>query len=317
MAPFLLIRDPIVRQSISVEECIQAVEQGFLLQASGKVGDAYGHLSYQEGASSLHLYAASVPEFGVGAKVLGAYRENPGNGRPYIRACVVLLDPVTGEMEAFLDGAYLTALRTGAATALGAHYLARQDSRVLGIMGTGLHARTHLLCHLSVHEFQRVVIWGRNPQHIAEYLKEMQSMIDLPIFSLPSPDDVCAQADVIACTTSARSPLFQAKAVRPGTHIGVAAPVNSWQTEIPLDLLDNSLLFVDSIAKFHQNWAPGAAPIVEAELGQVIAGLAVGRSTDKDITIFKPEGMGFEDIVSARIVVDRVRQEQSTEIVVW
>ena len=98
-----------------------------------------------------------------------------------------------------MDGSYLTGLRTGAATAIGAQELCRKDSQVLGILGTGLQARTHLLCHLVVHPFQRVVIWGRNRARVEEYLAEMRPQVKVPLQVLPSADAVCAEADVVAC----------------------------------------------------------------------------------------------------------------------
>ncbi len=313
----LLVPDALVRRSITVEECNEAVESGFRLAARGDVGDAYGGLSYNGDTSSIKLYASHVPPAGVGAKILGLYADNPAKGKPYIRAVVTLLDPDTGELEALVDATYLTALRTGAATALAARELGRRDSRVLGILGTGLHARTHLLCHLAAHAFRRVVIWGRHPRRVEEYLTEMRSTVHVPVDSMPAADAVCAEADVIACTTSARTPLFRAEAVRAGTHIGVAAPMGSHYSEIPLELLGSSRLFVDTRKKFREHWEPGDYPAVQAELGEVLVGSAEGRIKAEDVTIFKPEGMAFEDVVSARIVVDRVRREGSGQAVNW
>ena len=314
--PLLLVSDALVRRSISVEECNEAVESGFRLVARGDVGDAYGGLSYN-GETSIKLYAAHVPRVGVGAKILGLYADNPAKGKPYIRAVVTLLDPDTGELEAVVDATYLTALRTGAATAIAARELGRRNGEVLGILGTGLHARTHLLCHLAAHAFQRVLVWGRNAGRVREYLTEMRSKVDVPLDSMHDADTVCAEADVIACTTSSEAPLFRAEAVRAGTHIGVAAPMGSHYSEIPLELLGRSHLFVDTRKKFREHWEPGDHPAVEAELGEVLVGSAKGRITAEDVTIFKPEGMAFEDVVSARIVVDRVSREGSGQTVDW
>ena len=293
------------------------MESGFRLVARGDVDDAFAGLSYNEGTGFIKLYASHVPNAGAGAKILGVYPDNPGKGKPYIPAVITLVEPATGELEAVVDGTYLTALRTGAATALAARELGRQDSEVLGILGTGLHARTHLLCHLAVHSFQRVVIWGRDQGRVEEYLTEMRSKVEIALDSVPSADVVFAEADVIACTTSARTPLFRADSVDAGTHIGVAAPMGSHYTEIPLELLERSRLFVDTRKKFREHWEPGAHPKVEAELGEVLVGSAKGRVTAEDVTIFKPEGMAFQDVVSARIVVDRVHSEGNGQTVDW
>jgi ornithine cyclodeaminase/alanine dehydrogenase-like protein (mu-crystallin family) len=238
-------------------------------------------------------------------------------GHPYIQAVVVMLDPTTGRPLAILDGRYLTALRTAAAIALAARHLCRPDSRVLGILGTGLQARTHLLCHLVVHPFERVVLWGRNAERVQAYLQEMEPQVKRPITPLNSTEAVCAEADVISCATRARNPLFAARAVRPGTHIGVAGPLRSEGTEIPLDLVRRGFLFVDSRKKFSQLWEAGTVPSVTAELGEVIMGKAVGRRSMDAVTIFKPVGMAFEDIVSARVVMERAEREGLGQVVAW
>lgn len=315
--PLLLVSDDLVRRSITAEECVEAVEDGFRLLAGGAVANTYAQLSYQEGVASIHLYAASVPGYGVGAKILGAYQRNPDLGEPYIHATVVLLDPDTGKPEAVLDGRYLTALRTAAAAALSTKYLVRQDSQVLGILGTGLQARTHLLCHLVIHPFKRVVLWGRTPEHVRAYLREMAPRVAVPIDSLPSAEAVCGEADVISCTTRARRPLFSVQAVRPGSHITVAGPMGSRGAEVPLDLLPRGHLFVDSREEFRKLWQQMDLPAVEAELGEVILGQVTRRPTTDAITIFKPVGMAFEDVVTARIIVNRVRHSRAGQIVTW
>ena len=315
--PFLVVPEEVVKRSITAEECTQAMEEGFRLLADGEISDSFAELRTAEDGTSINLYASHVPQSGAGVKILSVCPKNPARQEPYIRAVVTLLDPDTGELEALVDGSYLTGLRTGAATAIGAQELCRKDSQVLGILGTGLQARTHLLCHLVVHPFQRVVIWGRNRALVEEYLAEMRPQVKVPLQVLPSADAVCAEADVVACATSASSPLFTVEAVRPGTHFGVVAPMGSHYSEIPLALLGGSRLFVDTRKKFLGHWEPGAQPTVQAELAEVVAGSARGRIKAEDITIFKPEGMAFEDVVSARIVVDRVRREKSCQTIAW
>jgi ornithine cyclodeaminase/alanine dehydrogenase-like protein (mu-crystallin family) len=313
----LLVNDELVERSISASECLAAVEHGFRLEANGQISSTYAGTTYQEGAASFHLYAAYVPGYGLGAKVLGAYEDNPELGEPYIHATVILLDPRTGRPQAFLDGRYLTALRTAAAVALGARCLSRPDSRVLGILGTGLQARTHLLCHLAIHPFERVLIWGRTPEHVAAYLSEMRPKVTVPIESLASPEAVCGEADVLTCTTRARNPLFPASAVRSGTHIGVAGPLRSGGTEIPLDLVHRSDLYVDDRGKFQKLWDPGTAPPIEEELGEVIVGRTEGRTSASTTTVFKPVGMAFEDVVAGYKVVNRLRGQEQGQEVLW
>lgn len=313
----LLISDDLVQKSITATECVDAVEEGFRLQASGSVVSTYANMAYQAGAAGFHLYSAYVPGYGLGTKILGAYEENPDKGEPYIHATVVLVDPETGRPEVFLDGRYLTALRTAAAVALAARYLSRRDSATLGILGTGLQARTHLLCHLVVRPFERVIVWGRTPEHVETYVSEMASRTSVPISALPTPEAVCAEADVIACTTRARQPLFSSDVVQAGTHIGVAGPLRREGAEIPLDLLRRGHLFVDDIDKFIHLWEPGSAPPVEAELGEIILTGRGERVSNGAVTIFKPVGMAFEDVVSARIVANHVRHHVGGQEIAW
>ena len=313
----LLVSDEVVKRSITPAECVAAVEEGFRLYAAGKVPNVDTRFAHPEAPASISLYGAYVPGWGMGAKVLGAYESNPERGEPYIHGAVIVLDPSTGRLQALLDGRYLTALRTAAAVAVAARHLCRPESRVLGILGSGLQARTHLLCHLVVHPFQRVLIWGRTPERVQEYVEEMKAQVSVPLEVCDSAEAVCAQADVLSCTTRSRAPLFPARAVRPGTHIGLAGPLRSEGTEIPLDILPGSRFFVDSRKKFEHLWQPGTAPRVDGELGPVVTGQTAGRLSAEDITVFKPVGMAFEDVVSARIVLDRVRNDRAGGKIVW
>jgi ornithine cyclodeaminase/alanine dehydrogenase-like protein (mu-crystallin family) len=225
-----------------------------------------------------------------------------------------LLDPGTGELQAVLDGAYLTCLRTAAATALGAKYLARRDSRVLGILGTGAQARTHLLCHLRVHGYDKILVWGRTPAHVDAYVAEMTPQSQVPLEVASSADDLVAQSDVVTCTTSSRQPLFRADSVRPGTHIGVCAPMNLARSEVPLQLLLLSTLVLDSSKKFSKQWGSESLPLIHGELGDVIIGRIRGRQLESEITVFKPEGMAFEDVVSARVVLRNVSNNGAVHV---
>ena len=314
---FLLISDELVRASITAQECITAVEEGFRLYATGQLEELTARTLARRADGSVNLYAADVPGFGLGAKVLTAYENNPKVGVPYIYASVLFLAEETGHPLALIDGRYLTALRTAAATAIGARWLCRPDSKVLGILGSGLQARTHLLCHMAIHPFERIVIWARNIEHADAYIREMQSKVMVPIELFPTAEAVVDEADVIACTTRSRTPLFAPGHVRPGTHIGVAGPLRHDGSEIPLSLLQNVRLFVDNREKFDSLWLPGNQPAVQAELGEIIVGELTGREDDTDITIFKPVGMAFEDVVSARIVIDRVRENGTGITVPW
>jgi ornithine cyclodeaminase/alanine dehydrogenase-like protein (mu-crystallin family) len=99
--------------------------------------------------------------------------------------------------------------------------------------------------------------------------------------------------------------------------VGVAGPLRQEGSEIPLSLLESSLLYVDSWTKFEGLWDYGYAPRIEGELGDVMLGRTPGRRSSDDITIFKPVGMAFEDVVSARVVLERVKREGSGISVEW
>jgi len=318
--PILVVPERVVRRSITPAECVEAVRAGFTQLAAMSTPAVDARFTYAGNSAAVNLYGAFVPGKGLGAKVLGAFETNPDRGEPYIHAVVTLHDPETGALEAVLDGGYLTALRTAAAVAVAARALGRPGSSVLGLLGTGLQARTHLLCHLAACPFEKVVVWGRNPDKVKTYLAEMQPQVEVPVEGVGSREAVCREADVVAATTRARTPLFSAGAFRAGTHIGVAGPLRQDESEIPPDLLrptGQALLFVDARAKFEELWDPGEAPVVEGEIGDVLVGKTPGRVDGKAVTVFKPVGMAFEDVVSARIVIDRVRSEGTGHLVEW
>jgi ornithine cyclodeaminase/alanine dehydrogenase-like protein (mu-crystallin family) len=235
----------------------------------------------------------------LGAKLVTFYPENQGihthNG------LMVLFRPETGEPIAIMDGRYITEMRTAAVSAVATDLLARRDTRVLAIVGSGVQARSHLEALRLVLHFNEVRVWSpRNAKKFsAEYGINMAA----------SAEDAVRGADVIAVVTAAKSPVLFGDWVSDGAHINaVGANRPDWR-ELDDDILNRSRIFVESReSALVESGDLIAAGTIFAEIGEVVLGVAPGREFDDEITLFKSLGTAVEDIAAADLVYQKVTQ---------
>ena len=252
----------------------------------------------------------------TGAKLVTVYHRNHQRGLPSHLATIVLLDPDTGALVALLDGRYITEARTAAVSAVSVKHLARPDASVLGIVGSGVQARSHLLAIRHVRELSEVRVWSPNLLNRDAFVLEMSDLTGLPIRGVASSAHALYGADIAVLATSSATPVIGDDDVSAGAHIAAVGACRPDQREMPTPLLTRARVYVDSLAAAAQEAGDlilpqqeGAfgADHVRGELGAVVSGAATGRTSPQDVTIFKSLGMAIEDVVAARLVVDRAR----------
>jgi alanine dehydrogenase len=214
------------------------------------------------------------------------------------QATLIMLDPDTGELKALLDGAAITQLRTAAVSALSVRELARPDSKVLAIIGSGVQARGHVEALRASHRFDEVRAWSPSASHLAAFTAEAG------MNSAPSAAAAVRDADVIVLATSSSQPVIQREWVKPGAHvISVGAPRPS-QREIDPDLIQCSRLYVDSrVSALAESGDVTPQSDIIGELGELLAKRIPGRRTASEITIFKSLGLAVEDLAAGALLV--------------
>jgi alanine dehydrogenase len=294
----LVLSQDDVRRLLDLDDLIDALADAFVQVSAG-------------GASVPPRVAAFVPERGLLAAMPG-YAAGvletklvsvfPGS-EPSHQALIALFDDATGAPLAVMDGTHITAARTGAASALSTRLLAREDARVLAVLGTGVQARSHLAAVTRVRAFDEVRVAGRSQERAAA----------LGVTVGESFEAAVREADVVCACTDASSPVLRREWLAPGAHV---TSVGASQDGPELDeaTVRAGLLAVESRVAFepypagaHELQGFDAAAAVE--LGELAAGTRPGRTSPDQLTVYKSMGHAAEDAAAARLVYERAQRD--------
>ena len=246
----------------------------------------------------------------LGTKVVSVFGSNTAVGLPTHLATIVLLDPMTGELLAIMDGRFITEARTAAVSAVSVKRLARPDAARLAIIGSGVQARSHLEAIASVRPLEEVRVWSRNLDNRAAFAREMRARTKAAINVAPSAQDAVNGADVIVLATAAREPVVRSEWIADGAHLCAVGACRPDQREMDTALVRRGRLFVDSRTGALAEAGDIMIPMKEGafdeshlagELGDVILGRVAGRTSADEVTIFKSLGMAVEDVAAAHL----------------
>jgi ornithine cyclodeaminase/alanine dehydrogenase len=240
-------------------------------------------------------------------KILSQYEQTGNTSFPAITGIVLLLDGDSGQILGLMDGSYVTALRTGAASGIATDYLARKDAEIMAVFGCGVQGRTQLEAVAGVRDIKQVYIYDINPDRAEIFKQEMSGRLDLVITHTDDLDQL-KKADIICTSTNSRSPLFSMDHIKDGVHINAIGSYKPFMQEIDPGIIKRSRLYVDSIDSCIRESGDIIIPLkagiisgdhVIGEIGSVILGRADPRISDEDITVFKSVGIAIQDLVVA------------------
>jgi alanine dehydrogenase len=246
----------------------------------------------------------------LGTKVVSVFGSNAAVGLPTHLATIVLLDPMTGELLAIMDGRFITEARTAAVSAVAIKHLARADASRLAIVGSGVQARSHLEAIAMVRSLRDVRVWSPTHDHRTAFVREMRPRVDAPILAAASARDAVDGADLIVLATAAREPVVRSEWIAEGAHICAVGACRPDQREMETALVGRGRMFVDSregaLAEAGDIVIPLRAGVFDethlsGELGEVVLGTVRGRTSATDVTIFKSLGMAVEDVAAAHL----------------
>jgi ornithine cyclodeaminase/alanine dehydrogenase-like protein (mu-crystallin family) len=291
-----------VERLLDLGELMEALADGFRALTRGEVvAPDRNQLAMPDGAFLLSM-PGRMGDGLMAVKVVTLFESNAAAGVPAHLATIGLYDAETGECRAFMDGTYITAIRTSAAAALACDLLARRDTQVLAIVGSGVQAEHHLRTFALVRDLAEIRIAGlraAEARRVAE--------LDPRARAVDSAEEAVRGADVVALVTSAPQPVIDPAWLRPGAHVssvGYKPP----EGELPRALARTGHLFVET----RKALAPppvgcaeleGVDPATATELGELLLGRAPGRRDDEEITVYKAMGHVVEDIAAAELVL--------------
>ncbi len=320
----LLTREDVI-SVLDMAACMDVVEQAFAELAHGTaVLPLRINITPPDG---LALYMpAYLKEMGaLACKVVTVYKKNPDKfGIPTTIGKVLLQNPETGEVICVMDGGYLTAVRTGAASGVATKFMARKDDGMTaGIFGAGVQAKMQLWAVTVARKISKAVVYDVSGEAADKFIAEMGKKLGLEVAKAASPDEVLA-TDVICTATSSPTPIFDGKKVKEGTHINGIGSHTPKARELDTEIIARSRLVGDSREACFKEAGDIMIPLAEgaidedhfyAELGEVIVGEKIGRETDVEITLFKSNGLAIQDAATAKLVYDKaVASATGTEV---
>ena len=313
-----------VQAALPMSKAIDAMRHAYgQLSAGTAVAPPRQHISTDKGVTLIMpAYLPGRSEFGI--KVVSVYDDNPNLDLPRITATVLVLDPATGSPKAVMDGASLTAIRTGAGGGLAADLLARKDAKTVGLFGAGVQARAQLQAVMAVREITRVNLISRTQASAEQLAAEISEWTDAPEVNLvPTPQTVVKDADIVICATTSATPLFDGNALQPGTHITAVGTFVPEKREVDtatirrahrivVDSREACLeeagdLIIPNAEIRTENETPNIVKnelvLSSAEIGEIVNGDKPGRQSDAEITFFKSVGVAVQDAVAAAAVL--------------
>ncbi len=280
---------------VAMETALAAFSAGAVVQPIRTVLEIGEHKSF---FGLMPAYIAATPA--LGAKLVTVYESNIARGLPTHLATIILLNPETGGLAAIVDGRYITEARTAAVSAVSVKKLARENSSVLAILGSGVQARSHLEALSNVRKFHEVRAWSPTKKNLDAFASETGAIAST------SAEAAVRGADVIVLAASSHTPILMNDWVAPGAHVVSVGACRPTQREMDPALIARSRLFVDSRAaalKESGDIIPFGDSHIAAELGEAKA----KRTSPDEITIFKSLGLAVEDVVAAHLAVTRAK----------
>ena len=308
----LIVPEALIAQLVSPEDAFTAVKATFAAMARG---EAYNFPVLREalGEGRQYGFKSGLDRAGgmLGVKAGGYFPGNSARGIIKHQSTVFLFDPDTGRPTAMVGGGLLTALRTAAASAISIDRLARQDVKVLGLVGAGHQAGFQLRAATRLRQFEKVIAWNLHPDMLPR-LGAIAAELGLPFEAVPL--ERMVEADVIITITSSPAASLMSAHVADGTHLACMGTDTRGKQEVEPALLGRASVFADEVAQsvtIGEAQHAVAAGLVEATaitpLGDVLIGMHCGRRSATEITLFDGTGVGLQDLAVAAVAVQQAR----------
>ena len=309
----LVLSEQQVQSLIDIDELIDALAQAHVQYSTGK---AVMPVRLVVPLPQIQGRITSMPGFltedkALGMKVVTYFQDNPKNNLPAILATIMLFSAETGKIIATMDGSYITAIRTACASALATKALANPQNGVLGILGAGVQARTHIQALIRVRKIEKIKLYSPSGASAAAVKKEMESQVKCAIDVANSAEEAVRGADLVVTATTAKEPILRSAWLKPGVHINAVGSHRPDLREIDGATLARAKIIVDSrdaimaecgdilLALKEKSIAENA---IHAEIGEVLAKVKPGRTDQDEITLYKSVGIAIQDVAAANLV---------------
>ena len=317
----LHISEAEVRALLTMPMTVEDVEDISRKQATGEVVVHPRRRFELPGGGFFHYMAAA--DFSAGFVAMKQYTYVKGQ----LRFLVPLYEVSTGDLLALIEADYMGQLRTGAASGVATKYLARKDSRVAAIIGTGGQARTQLEAIAAVRKLESARAYGRDAVKRENFCKQMSEKLGIPIKPCATVSDAVRGADIVSTATTATQPVVNGADLSPGVHINAIGANHAHKRELDDEAVASAdVIVVDSVEQSRQE----AGDLIIAfhgdeicwtgvkKLSEIVAGKTSGRTSDTEVTLFKSNGIASWDLAAAMKVYALAREKRlGRELPLW
>ena len=302
--------------SITMEECITVMENIFIqleedqafnpLRSAMLIPGENGLLSMMPG----YVNKQDI----MGIKSVSVYPENANIGLESHQGSVTLFNALNGTPLAIMEAGQITAIRTAAVSGLATRILAKKNSKILAILGSGIQARTHIEAMTTILNLEEIRVWSKNKKNAKRLVEEQRKKYAIPFRPFDTVNEAIYNADIICTTTAAVEPILQGKYLMQGVHINAVGSSVRNTRELDGFAIKLSKLYVDKIESTINE--SGDFLIAKQEgtiddnhiigtLGEILTKQKKGRNNTNDITLFKSLGLAVEDIATAFFIFDK------------
>lgn len=312
-----------LRELVPMQTAVELMKAAFAAYSRGEtISPLRTPIEMPDGSGISLFMPAYVPPSSSnpaasGAKVVSVYAGNQERGLPTISAVVLLLDPETGLPRGLIEGAAMTALRTGAVSGAATDLMARGEATVLVVIGAGAQGVTQAAAVAAVRDLQRIMVVDRNrvtAESFAQRLRIWDPDAAGKVEIVDNAEDAVAHADIVCTATTSRTPVFEDSWLKAGTHVNAVGSFTPEMQEIPLATIKRARVVVDAVEAVLHETGDFIIPIergelersvVSVELGDLVDGKYAGRESDDEITFFKSVGNAIQDMIVAGYALDK------------
>lgn len=305
-----------VRAALPMADAIEAMKDAFRELSAGRVVmPVRAHIDVPEYNGTALFMPSSAERFGTFAvKTVNVFGDNAARGLPRIQALVAVFDRATGTPSAVMDGAALTALRTGAASGAATDLMARRDACIVAIFGAGVQGRTQLEAVCAVRDIVTVHVYDAVSAAADAFARDMGGKLGIAVRSAASPAEALREADIVCTATVSKTPVFDDADLAAGTHINAVGSYQPHVQEIPEETVLRARVVVDHRESALAETGDLIIPIekgsmspddIYADLGEVASGRTAGRGSPDEITLFKSVGVAVQDLAAGSLALKR------------
>jgi alanine dehydrogenase len=295
-------------------EYVEAVRAGYRQRGEGAPAEPRTKLLPDDPPGMLTTYGAVLPDTGA----MGGYMYSAGFGARDAWFVTPLFDAESGELLAVVDGAHMNPYKTGAVGAVGVDALAREDATSLAIIGSGSQARGQLRAVDTVRDLDTVWVYSPTKENREAFAGEMDRELDGSVAAVASAAAAVEDADIVVTATTATEPVFDGDLLDPGTHVTAMGQYHAEKRELDATTIERATYVPDlrkrattDAGSFLLAMEEGVVDEshVHAELGEVVAGVVEGRTTEEEVTVFDSGGTGIETVAAAFMLYERAREQ--------